>query len=262
MAGELADKVAIVTGGASGIGRAAVEKFVAEGARVVIADVDDPAGTALAEALGSSGAFHHTDVTDAGQVQACVDLAVSSFGGLHVMVNNAGISSAMVRFLHDDFADFRRVMDVNVLGVMLGAQAAARHMKAHGGGAIINTSSIAGISGGAGLATYRASKAAVIHLSKSIAVDLAQYAIRVNCICPGHIETSMTAAYEMGPVVRMTQPLPRQGTPGDVAEALVYLASDRSAQLTGVVLPIDGGTTVGPPADQLKLLMAAAPKPG
>jgi NAD(P)-dependent dehydrogenase (short-subunit alcohol dehydrogenase family) len=127
-------------------------------------------------------------------------------------------------------------------------------MKAHGGGSIINTSSIAGIGAGAGLATYRASKAAVIHLTRSIAVDLAQYGIRVNCIAPGHIATAMIT-YDMAPVMRLTQPLPRQGTSADVAEAVVYLASDRSAQVTGVVLPIDGGTTAGPPANQLKLLM-------
>jgi NAD(P)-dependent dehydrogenase (short-subunit alcohol dehydrogenase family) len=163
----------------------------------------------------------------------------------------------MTRFLHDDFTDFGKVMAVNALGVMLGSQRAARHMKAHGGGSIINCSSIAGITAGVGLATYRASKAAVIHLTRTMAVELAQYRIRVNCVAPAHIQTGMTS-YDMDAVIRFTQPLPRQGRGEDVADAVVYLASERSAQVTGVVLPIDGGTTAGPPAAQLKLMQASA----
>jgi NAD(P)-dependent dehydrogenase (short-subunit alcohol dehydrogenase family) len=258
MGDQLAGRVAVVTGGAGGIGRATVERFVDEGARVVIADVDAEAGEALAGAIGDAAAFKRTDVTDAQEVQALVDFAVERFGGLHVMFNNAGQASAMTRFLHDDLDDFARVMNVNVLGVMLGCQRAARHMKAHGGGAIVNCASIAGINAGAGLITYRASKAAVIHLTRSIAIDLAQYHIRVNCIAPAQIQTGMTS-YDMDAVVRFTQPLPRQGRPEDVADAVVYLASDRSAQVTGVVLPIDGGTTAGPPAGQLKLMLGASP---
>jgi NAD(P)-dependent dehydrogenase (short-subunit alcohol dehydrogenase family) len=257
MGEELKDKVAVVTGGAGGIGRATVERFVEEGARVVIADVDVDAGEALAAGLGDTAAFKCTDVTDEVQVQALVDFTVDRFGGLHVMFNNAGVASAMTRFLHDDLSDFTHVMRVNILGVMLGSQRAARHMKAHGGGSIINCSSIAGLNAGAGLITYRASKAAVIHLTRSIAVDLAQYQIRVNCIAPGQIQTGMTS-YDMDSVIRFTQPLPRHGTAEDVAEAVVFLASDRSAQVTGVVLPIDGGTTAGPPAGQIKLMLGAS----
>jgi NAD(P)-dependent dehydrogenase (short-subunit alcohol dehydrogenase family) len=139
---------------------------------------------------------------------------------------------------------------------MLGTQRAARHMKDHGGGAIVNCASIAGITAGAGLATYRASKAAVIHLTKSMAVDLAPYGIRVNCIAPGNIQTAMTT-YDMDAVTKFTQPLPRRGSPDDVADALVYLAGDHSAQVTGIVLPIDGGTTAGPPPSQVKLMLGA-----
>jgi NAD(P)-dependent dehydrogenase (short-subunit alcohol dehydrogenase family) len=256
--GELEDKVAVVTGGGSGIGRATVERFVAEGARVVVADIDAAAGQAVADALGDRTAFHQTDVADADSVQGVVDFAVNRFGGLHVMSNNAGVASAMVRFLHDDLADFQRVVDINVLGVLLGAQRAARHMKEHGGGSIINTSSTAGIDAGAGLITYRATKAAVIHASRSIALDLAPYDIRVNCLVPGQIRTGMTT-YDMDRVRQFTQPLLREGRAEDVAEATVFLASDRAAQITGVVLPVDGGTTAGPPASQLKALLGASP---
>jgi NAD(P)-dependent dehydrogenase (short-subunit alcohol dehydrogenase family) len=257
---ELQGKVAIVTGGAGGIGRATVERFVEEGASVVIADIDAEAGHALVEQLGDATAFRETDVADAEQVQALVDFTVAHFGGLHVMFNNAGVASAMVRFLHDDLLDFDRVMHVNVLGVMLGSQRAARHMKDHGGGSIVNCASIAGISAGSGLATYRAAKAAVIHLTKSIAVDIAQYGIRVNAVAPGNIQTDMTT-YDMDAVTRFTQPLPRRGQTEDVANAVVYLAGDRSAQITGVVLAIDGGTTAGPPASQVKLMLGGSPTP-
>ena len=125
-------------------------------------------------------------------------------------------------------------------------------MKANGGGSIINTSSTAGIDAGAGLISYRASKAAAIHVTRSIALDVAQYEIRVNCIVPGQIRTGMTT-YDMDSVMKFTQPLPRKGQAEDLANAAVFLASDRSAQVTGIVLPVDGGTTAGPPAAQLKL---------
>jgi NAD(P)-dependent dehydrogenase (short-subunit alcohol dehydrogenase family) len=257
---ELADKVAIVTGGALGIGRGIVEKFVAEGARVVIADVDTDKGEGLAAALGSAAFFQRTDVSDLEQVGALVAGAVEKFGGLDVMVNNAGVSSTMhPRFLDDDLADFHRVMAVNVLGVMAGTRDAARHMAAHGGGSIINISSIGGIQAGGGVMTYRASKAAVIQFTKSAAIELAHYEIRVNTIAPGNIPTQLVAMsaanmdqeqierYEAAirETMRADRPLKREGTPEDIAEAALYFASERSRYVTGTVLPVDGGTVAG-----------------
>ena len=168
------------------------------------------------------------------------------------MVNNAGVSGASRRFLDDDLRDFERVMSVNLLGVMLGSQRAARHMAEHGGGSIVNTTSIAGINAGAGLMAYRSSKAAVIQLTRSIAIDLAEHGIRVNCIAPAHIATEINANYDVDRIIQLMQPLQRNGRPADVANAVLWLASDQAAQVTGIVLPVDGGTTAGPPAGQLR----------
>jgi NAD(P)-dependent dehydrogenase (short-subunit alcohol dehydrogenase family) len=254
---ELANKVAVVTGGAGGIGQATAEMLVAEGARVVVADVDSEGGEELAARLGQSAAFCQTDVSDADQVQSLVDFAVERFGGLDIMFNNAGIGSPLKRFLPDDLEDFSRIMSVNLFGVIVGAQRAARYMKDHGGGSIINNASIAAVNAGAGMISYRASKAAVAHVTKCMAVDLAPYRIRVNCLTPAHIRTGITT-YEMGPVLKYMQPLVREAQPEDVANAVVFLSSERAAQVTGVILPIDGGTTAGPPYAQTKLIMSTA----
>jgi NAD(P)-dependent dehydrogenase (short-subunit alcohol dehydrogenase family) len=257
---ELAGKVAIVTGGASGIGRGTVERFVAEDARVVIADVQQDLGEDLAAALGPDALFRRTDVSDPEQVGAVVATAVEKFGGLHVMVNNAGVSGTMHRrFFDDDLADFHRIMAVNVLGVMAGTRDAARHMATSGGGSIINMTSIGGIQAGGGVMTYRASKAAVIQFTKSAAIELAHYEIRVNAIAPGNIPTPFLATsaanmdqdeierYEAAirQTMRDDRPLKRDGTPEDIAQAALYFASDRSRYVTGTVLPVDGGTVAG-----------------
>ncbi len=259
MVNELDGKVAIVTGGASGIGRGIVERFSAEGARVVVADVDTDKGEALAATLGPDAIFQQTDVSDPEQVGALVATAVEKFGGLHVMVNNAGVSAAMHRLLDDDLADFHRIMGVNVLGVMAGTRDAARHMATNGGGSIINMTSIGGIQAGGGVMTYRASKAAVIQFTKSAAIELAYHEIRVNAIAPGNIPTQIvaTSAVNVDPAelaryeaairetMRADRPLKREGTTGDVAEAALYFAGDRSCYVTGTVLPVDGGTSAG-----------------
>jgi NAD(P)-dependent dehydrogenase (short-subunit alcohol dehydrogenase family) len=257
---QLAGKVAIVTGGAGGIGRGIVQAFVDEGAEVVIADRDPERGQALASELGGSTAFKRTDVGEADQVQDLIDFTVHRFGGLQVMCNNAGVGGSRRRFLDDDLGDFDALMQVNVFGVMVGCQRAARHMAEHGGGSIINTTSIGGINAGGGLMTYRASKAAVIHLTKCVAVDVAEHGIRVNCVAPAHIPTEINTSYDQTKIVRLMQPLQRMGSPKDVANAVVYLASDLSAQVTGIVLPVDGGTTAGPPMPRLEDVTAKSGK--
>ena len=260
MTGSLAGKVAIVTGGASGLGQGIVEKFVAEGADVMIADVNDDAGQRIAAQCGARASFHRTDVADAEDVDGLIKAAVDRFGGLDVMVNNAGISSQLHKsFLRDDLTDFHRVMSVNVLGAMLGTRAAARHMADHDGGVIINVASIGGLQAGGGVMTYRASKAAVIHFSKSVATELAPLGISVNCLAPGGIPTPILASSVRGlsqdaidtfvertrAKMRSDRPLPREGTPEDVAEAALYFAT--STATTGTVLTIDGGTSADEP---------------
>ena len=259
MTDELAGKVAIVTGGSSGLGYATVQKFVAAGARVVIADLD----RSVARTWPPHAATVHVssvDVADARQMTELSDFAVAEFGGLHIMVNNAGIAGTMYEnFLDDDLADFERVMAVNLLGVMLGTREAARHMSGAGGGSIVNVSSIGGVRAGKRVMTYRASKAAVLHFTKCAAIDLGTYGIRVNCIAPGNIPTPILESSvkqmtgndrdafvkTMRQRMRTDRPLERDGTPEDVAEAALYFAGDRSRYVTGTVLPVDGGTVAG-----------------
>jgi NAD(P)-dependent dehydrogenase (short-subunit alcohol dehydrogenase family) len=260
MTDELAGKVAIVTGGASGLGEGLARRFAAEGAKVLIGDVDTKSGAVLAADIGANALFVEADVSDVDQVSGLVSTAVDRFGGLHVMVNNAGVSGTMHRrFLDDDLADFHKVMAVNVLAVMAGTRDAARHMSQHGGGSIINLTSIGGIQAGGGVMTYRASKAAVIQFTKSTAIELAHYEIRVNAIAPGNIRTAIVRKSAAGEdlekleqfeakireQMRNDRPLKREGTMEDVAEAALYFATDRSRYVTGTVLPIDGGTSAG-----------------
>ena len=259
MANELAGKVAIVTGGSRGLGRGMVELFVEEGARVVIADVREDEGQALAAALGDAVRFKQTDVSSREGVQALVDCAVSEFGRLDAMCNNAGLSDNVFgSLLEADFDAFERIMAVNVKGVMLGTQIAARHMAKNGGGAVINVSSISGIQPGFGFFNYRASKAAVVNFTLSAAIELGAHLVRVNCICPGNIPTEMGAYAASDDAdkarriqtavadVRMGwQPLKRQGSARDIAEAALFLASDRSRQVSGQVLSVDGAATAG-----------------
>ena len=262
MSDELSGKVAVVTGGANGIGRAIAEGFVEEGARVVVADVDAVAAAEVVGALGRAATFVSTDVSDADSVQAAIDHARERFGGLHVMVNNAGISGSSRRLLQDDLRDFDRVIAVDLFGVMAGTQRAARAMGP--GGSIINVTSIAGINPGAGFSSYRAAKAAVIHFSRCAAIEVGELGVRVNVIAPGNISTAINASlYDTGAVASRLQPLHRTGGTRDVANTAVYLASERSAQVTGTLIPVDGGTSAGPPPiswDDIKAGGPGAPK--
>jgi NAD(P)-dependent dehydrogenase (short-subunit alcohol dehydrogenase family) len=268
---ELAGKVAIVTGGAKGIGREAAQLFAQEGAKVVIADVNMQAADLVA-GLGDSVRFKRTDMASDEEVQSLVDYAVREFGGLHVMYNNAGVSSVMTRLLDDDLKDFHRVMSTNVLGTILGTQRAARYMAKHGGGSIITTSSTAGVLASFGQTCYRASKAAIAQFTKAAAIELAEHRIRVNCILPGQIETGIVGAAlgaQMTPgkidelerkiraVMLSSQPLKRRGAPSDVAQAALYLASDRAAYITGMLWPVDGGITCGDPVNHVERILRA-----
>jgi NAD(P)-dependent dehydrogenase (short-subunit alcohol dehydrogenase family) len=271
MVNELTGKVAIVTGGAAGLGEGMARRFAAEGAKVVIGDVDADAGAALVKDIGSSALFVEADMSQFDQVSGLVTTATERFGGLHVMVNNAGVSSTMHRSLFDDdLADFEKVMAVNVRGVMAGTRDAARLMRDAGdGGSIINITSIGGILAGGGVLTYRASKAAVIQFTKSAAIELAHYEIRVNAIAPGNIRTAIVRKSAAGgdlakleefeakirETMRNDRPLKREGTVEDVAEAALYFATDRSRYVTGTVLPVDGGTVAGK-------VIVRKPKPG
>lgn len=272
MGQEISGKVAIVTGAASGIGKATAELFVAEGAKVILADVNPETGESLAAELGSSAVFKQTDVSDAEQVKALVDFAVAHFGGLDIMFNNAGISGAQhPHFLDDDLSDFSKVIGVNLMGVMAGTRYAGEYMSKQGGGVILNNASIAGILPGQALMSYRVSKAAVIHFTKCSAIDLAQYNIRVNSLAPGHIRTPLTAftipgtteeqmqrvREALAPVWDSNQPLKRHGSPADVANSALFLCSDKAAQITGIIMPIDGGITAGDPVNHLRELFDA-----
>ncbi len=272
MSPDVSGKVAVITGAASGIGRATAELLVAQGARVVLADVNSPEGEALAAELGERARFKQTDVASPEELARLIDYATGQFDGLDIMFNNAGISGAQhPRFLDDDLADFQRVVGINLQGVMVGSRLAGKYMSEHGGGVIINNASIAGVLPGQAMMSYRVTKAAVIHFTKCIAIDLAEYGIRVNCLAPGHIRTPLTAFSMPGmddaqvarlrealaPVWDSNQPLKRHGSPEDVARTVLFLASDWAAQITGVVLPIDGGITAGDPVNHLQEIFAA-----
>ena len=247
MTNLLTDKVAIITGAASGIGRATAELFVQQGAKVVIADMNEEMGTEVAQQLGDAALFKYTDVAKSDDIQNLIDFTVDQLGGLHIMYNNAGVCGAVHNsFLTDGFSDFEKVITVNLFGTMVGCQYAARHMVKNGGGSIINTSSLAALKPGLPIITYRTAKAGVMKLTESIARELGVHGVRVNCISPGHIPAGMTF-YDVSEKIKRTQPLQRQGSPSDVANTALYLASDLSAQVTGAIIPVDGGTNLGDP---------------
>ncbi len=241
--GRVEGKVALISGGARGMGAADARALVAEGARVVIGDVLDEEGGKIAAELGDAARFAHLDVTDPDQWQGAVQTAVEAFGKLDVLVNNAGIANA--NSLKDfALADWQRIIDVNLTGTFLGMQAAVAPMTAAGGGSIINIASIEGLRGSPGLYGYVASKFGVRGLTKAAALELAPSNIRVNTVLPGLVRTRMTIAI---PDDALQIPLGRGAKPAEVAACVLYLASDESSYSTGADFVVDGGLTVGVP---------------
>jgi 3alpha(or 20beta)-hydroxysteroid dehydrogenase len=241
--GRLAGKVALISGAARGQGAAEARLFAAEGAQVVLGDVLDEEGQAVAAEIGDAAAYTHLDVTDEAQWEAAVALAEERFGPVSVLVNNAGILHFQV--VHKtDADDFDRIMRVNVRGVFLGIKAATPSLE-KAGGAIVNISSTAGLQGLPYVAAYVASKWAVRGLTKSAAIDLGHKAIRVNSVHPGGIDTPMVAGTSGDAPFYKRLPVPRMGTPEEVAQAVLFLASDEAAYITGAELAVDGGATTG-----------------
>src|SRR5215471_4594922 len=249
MAGRVEGKVALVTGGASGIGRATALTFTREGAKLVVADMNEDGGQQTVHMItekGGEAIFVRTDVSQAVEVQVLISKAVETYGRLDCAHNNAGIASG-VRALTADYPEERwhQVIAINLAGVWFCMKYEIVQMLHHGGGAIVNTASIAGLVGGAGGAAYTASKHGVVGLTKTAALEYAQQGIRVNCICPGYIQTPMTASSLSDPErqaqIIAREPIGRVGTPKEVAEAVVWLYSDAASFVTGHAMTVDGG---------------------
>ncbi len=259
MSGRLEGRVAAITGASSGIGRAAAERFVEEGARVVIGDIQDDAGRALAEELGDGAVFVRCDVTAENDVAALVDAAVAQFGQLDVMYNNAGIVGAVGPVDTTPADEWHASIDVLLHGVFYGVKHAARVMKPRMSGSIISMSSTAGVMGGLGPHAYAAAKHAVVGLTKNAAAELCRFGIRVNCIAPASMLTPMVAFAHSGDHTNMegtraelAESSPLIGRPGlatDVANAALWLASDESGYTSGHTLATDAGFTTGARAD-------------
>src|ERR1700709_1045814 len=241
--GRVDDKVALISGGARGMGAAHARMLAAEGAKVVIGDILDEEGKALADEIGDAARYVHLDVTEADQWDAAVATAVGDFGKLNVLVNNAGIV-ALGQIGKFDMAKWQKVIDVNLTGTFLGMQASVEAMKAAGGGWLINVSSIEGLRGAAMVHPYVASKWAVRGLAKSAAIELGPKNIRVNSIHPGFIRTPMTKHFTHD---MLTAPLRRPGQPEEVAAFVVFLVSDESSFSTGAEFVVDGGLVTDVP---------------
>ena len=256
--GKLDGKVAVITGGASGIGAAAVRLFVEEGCRVVIADVQDDKGTRLADELGKSSAYLHADVSRESDVSDAIAHVLSRFGRLDCLYNNAGLGGVSGPIAEIPVDGYDQTMGVLLRGVFLGMKHAAPIMTQQGSGSIISTASVAGLQAGYGPHIYSAAKAAVVHLTRSVAMELGESGVRVNCICPGGIATPIfgaalgvsgaeadRVAETMKVLLTAFQPIQRAGLPEDIARAALWLASDDSSFVNGHALIVDGGLIGG-----------------
>jgi NAD(P)-dependent dehydrogenase (short-subunit alcohol dehydrogenase family) len=249
--GRLDGAVAVITGAASGMGRATARLFASEGARLLLADVDAAGGETVAGEIGRNGGsvvFRRVDVSRADDVEAMVRDAVDRYGGLDVIFNNAGIEGVSARLADWSEADWDRVIDVNLKGVFLGMKYALPVMAERGGGSVINTASVAGLVGWHGAAAYSASKGGVVLLTKTAALEYARWNVRVNCICPGVIHTAMVERITGGgdealDRLKRMQPMPRVGEAEDIARMALFLASEESTFVTGAALTVDGGYT-------------------
>ncbi|HET9092938.1 MAG TPA: 3-oxoacyl-ACP reductase [Acidimicrobiales bacterium] len=244
--GRLEGKVAVITGGASGIGRASVRRFAAEGADVVVADLDEAAGSALADEVG--GLFVRADVTDPGDVEAMYDAAVSHFGGLDVCFNNAGISPPEDdSVLTTGLEAWRRVQEVNLTSVFLCCKAGIARLLEHGGGSVINTASFVALLGAAtSQISYTASKGGVLALSRELGVQFARRGVRVNALCPGPVNTPLLEELFAKDPERAARrlvhvPMGRFGEPEEIAAAAAFLASDDASFITASSFVVDGG---------------------
>ncbi len=263
MAARLNGKVAVITGAASGIGRATVDLFVREGAKVVAADIQDDKGARMMEEHGDALRYTRCDVTCEADIKAAIDLAVKAYGRLDCLFSNAGTVGSLATVDGVSAEEFDSVMHLHVLAALLGMKHAVPVMKEQGGGSIIATASIAGLQSGFGPVLYSTAKAAIVHMTKVSSAQLGPMNIRVNCICPGLIATpilakamglaTQVADQSLGAVataLAQSQPIPRGGLPSDIAEAALYLASDDSRFVNGHALVVDGGITVGPTGDR------------
>lgn len=248
--GRLDGKVAIVTGGASGVGEAAAKLFTREGARVVIADVDDANGARVEKEVGKGCFYVRTDMSRSADVAALVQKTVEQCGRLDILFNNAGICIAGPNILDLKEEEFDRQIAINLKGVWLGMKHAIPALLKSGGGAIVNTGSTSGLLGYVGLTGYGASKTGVVGLTRHAAVEFAAKGIRINCICPGAVFTPMSVRLQPGKAVDalkkrniMSSPMMRLGMPEDMANAALFLASDDAAHITGHIMPVDAGVT-------------------
>jgi len=244
----LQDSVAVVTGGSSGIGQATAQRLAAEGAAVVIGDLDSERGAetvAEIDEAGGEAQFVETDVTSESDVEAMVETAVDEYGRLDVAVNNAGVEGAIAPTDEQSVTDWEQVIAVNLRGVFLGLRAEIPAMLEDGGGAIVNTSSLAGLNGLRGGSPYAASKHGVLGLTKSVAAEFSPDGVRVNAVCPGVIETPMLdrtreESSQLDQVAAIS-PMRRSGEPGEVADAIVWLCSRKASYITGESIAVDGG---------------------